>query len=51
MKKVKFFIGNVFSIEKEINDFFNFNKQISLLDIKLTRNATQLIALVIYDKF
>lgn len=51
MKKVKFFVGNIFSIEEEINNFFNLNKKISLLDIKLTRNDTQMIALVIYDKF
>lgn len=29
MKKVKFFIGNVFSIEKEINDFsISINKSV-----------------------
>lgn len=48
MKRVKFFVGNIFKVEEEINCFLR-TELITLKDIKIEGDDARMVALVIYE--
>lgn len=48
MIKVKFFVGNIFKIEEQINCFLR-TEPIDLKDIKIEGDDARMVALVIYE--
>lgn len=48
MIKVKFFVGNIFEIEEQINCFLR-TKLITLKDVKIEGDDARMVALVIYE--
>ena len=48
MKRVKFFVGNIFKIEEQINCFLQ-SELITLKDIKIEGDDARMVALVIYE--
>lgn len=49
MKKVKFFVGNIFKIEEQINCFLLTTEIIDLKDIKIDGDDARMVAIVIYE--